>query len=111
MRLFAGILAPFGWFAAIYGVVLVFPLILAAIGTCLLVGYSRIARGVASYKTALLIWAVSLVFNLVGVVSASALTHSPMLALWGVWPVIASLLSLWGLTVELNDARPQTEGG
>ncbi len=105
MRLFAALLAPFGWLAAIYGVFLGFPVVSAVMGTWLLIEYSRIAKGSSSGEHATSIWVISLAFNLAGVVIVGLVAKSWGTALWAVWPVIASLLSAWGLSLEVNDAR------
>ena len=111
MRLCAGLFAPLGWLAAIYGVVLVFPVISAFMGTWLLLEYSRIAKGSSSGERASSIWVVSLIFNLAGVVMVGLLARSWDTALWGIWPVIASLLSAWGLSLELDDAWAHSPAG
>lgn len=84
MRFCSGVLAPFGWLAAIYGVVLVFPLIAAGTGTWLLGEYSFIARGASSEKRAASIWVVSLVFNLAGAIIVCVFARSWDGGLWAI---------------------------
>ena len=111
MRLCAGVLAPFGWLAAIYGIMLVFPVISAFMGTWLLIEYSRIAKGASSVERSTSIWVISLAFNLAGVVIVGKLAQSWDTALWAVWPLIASLVSAWGLSLEVNDAKAHSPSG
>ncbi len=91
--------APIGVTIALATFYLVFPLAFAAAGLGLLVGYRRLLKG-SKVDSPEAIWASSLVFNALGV--CMLFTSTPW---WGLWPSIASVISVWGLLAEVRGGR------
>lgn len=99
MRVGAGLLAPFGIIAGVVYVFLIIPTLLAAAGTGLLWGYHRIASG-RPMQNPVGFWVASLLFNAPGI--ALLFAEQPAL---GVWPLVASALSVRALWNEVTAQR------
>ncbi|MDP3502664.1 MAG: hypothetical protein Q8S33_20160 [Myxococcales bacterium] len=96
MRVGAAVLAPFGVLLGVLYVFLVVPTLLAVLGSLLLLGYHKVARGRFERHRAWL-WLASLLFNAPGV----ALLFSAPDRWLGLWPLMASAISASAIWSEV----------
>ncbi len=95
MRAVAAALSPFGILAGVFYCFLVVPPLAALLGLWLLAGYHRLVKG-DPHVNPVLVWTVSLLFNLPGV-----LLLAEGRAWWlGAWPLVASVISALALVRE-----------
>jgi|GEM_PF-6818482 hypothetical protein len=94
MRAVAGALSPFGILAGVLYCFLVVPPLAALLGLWLLASYHRLVKGDPAVNP-VLVWTVSLIFNLPGLLLLGE-------ASWwlGLWPLVASALSVSALARE-----------